>query len=443
MQEVELNYADKIIKVTFLDKNKNAIISKEDGYAICKIDYDPFGKIIKELYYDNIGNPMADSNGAFGIEYKYNTEGLLIEIICLGSDGLPHAGKNGFTINKLEHDDNGHTTRELYYDAEQNPIASDDGVYGIAYEYNNDGKLTYSVFLGANEKPQNNKDGYSIIRCEWNDYGDEIKRCYFDFSEKPVCCPEGFHCKETIINRDKKYSITNYFDENHNLTDKNGNCSTVIIKGKTKLLSDNQIVTRYINSSGKKAENESGYYEEKWLENDEALFIAKDRNGKKIINNKTSRHYFKELYTPLTMIVALPFYLIYLIWYKLKPIIKLFLSKKKSEAATISIIIVEELAESKMAKLLGVEKDDLILEYGSWSLFAESHTDTSSEFEEEYNQIGRQAKTILFSRKKEDGYIFFRYDFPPGIMGMTITDTLITSIQFEELAVGYKKWNGT
>ena len=89
------------------------------------------GKVEKELYYNENEEPIQLSLGQYGVQKGYNEKGQNTIITFLDKNGKPTMTKQGYaTIIRTLHADNSLAT-EYYYDANGNPIALSEGQYGI------------------------------------------------------------------------------------------------------------------------------------------------------------------------------------------------------------------------------------------------------------------------------------------------------------------------
>lgn len=433
--QVEFNDAEKICTFTYLDENKNTIISS-NGYASEKREYDIYGNIIKVQYFDESNNPIADSDGDYGFEDIKNIDGLTLEEKLLGIDGSPHIGKDGYAIVKFDYDVNGKVTKFVFFDEYGNPVVNVDGDHGVIREYDFYGNIKYSKLIGIDEMPHNGKDGFSITRCTYDKSNNEITRSYFDHEDKPISCLEGYHYYE-ITNQDN-ITIKKYYDANFQLTNIKSKYATIIESRKNKYYGGYyggiQMYKTYENSLGEKVNNEDGYHKIIYSESKDKLIKAFDSCNNKVIDNtKTIQEAIQLLVyfiVTIFIVIAYPFYFVF----ELKNyIFNLF----KKETVNISMVKVKDVSDSTMAKALGVESDDFIIGYNEWCLFSENQTNIISEFENEFNKIGRGQKTILLGRMVENECIFFKLDFPSGVMGIHIVDDEIPQKQFEKIKERY------
>ncbi|MCI5210720.1 MAG: hypothetical protein D3910_18470, partial [Candidatus Electrothrix sp. ATG2] len=103
----------------------------------------------------------------------------------------------------------------------------------------------------------------------------------------------------------------------------------------------------------------------------------------------------------------------------------------------VAVVEVDAVNESGMAKVMGIEEGDFILQYHSWNYFSNTREPIDS-FIKELNAVGRKAKTIEFCRKGEGEFHFFKVDFPLGWLWIHMTDSAITKRQSEKMKQEYK-----
>lgn len=92
------------------------------------------GKVRRELYFDEKGNPAALSLGQYGVLSEYNEYGQVSVWTCLGPDGKPAATNKGYTTVAYTYHEDSSVETERYFDAEGNPYRMPDGHYGIRKE---------------------------------------------------------------------------------------------------------------------------------------------------------------------------------------------------------------------------------------------------------------------------------------------------------------------
>lgn len=150
-----------IYTMTFLDQNGNPHMSTL-GFASRRISEDENGNIIKEMNYDEKGNPVFDSLGDAGTGYIYdNTDLSIVTIVSLDENECPRENNEGWTYKKQRKDDCNRVTLYFLYDISKQPVADVMGNYGAKYKYLEDGISYFVSFLNENGEPHANINGIS------------------------------------------------------------------------------------------------------------------------------------------------------------------------------------------------------------------------------------------------------------------------------------------
>ena len=128
---------------TCLGKDGKPVVNKE-GYAIADYDYDLSNQKTVEKFYkyykDVDGNPVAASNGAYGISTIYYPETLIHEISFIDQNGNPCNASEGYAIYEYEEDKYGNYTWEAYYDADHASINNAEGYSSVEREFDEKGR---------------------------------------------------------------------------------------------------------------------------------------------------------------------------------------------------------------------------------------------------------------------------------------------------------------
>ena len=115
------------------------------------------GKVRRELYFDEKGNPAALSLGQYGVLNEYNENGQVSLWTCLGPDGEPAATSKGYTTVMYTYHEDSSVATERYFDQEGNPYRMPDGQFGIRRQ---GGQITYLDVNG--------RESFSIRRLLYN-----------------------------------------------------------------------------------------------------------------------------------------------------------------------------------------------------------------------------------------------------------------------------------
>lgn len=122
--------------VVLLDENDQPL-RNTSGYAILKRTYyeegENKGKVDREFYFDENGNPIAASIGQFGLHNEYDSLGRTYLLTYLDADGQPMKTNRGYaTVKRTFNTDNSIDT-EMFYDPHGQPVALSRGQYGLKH----------------------------------------------------------------------------------------------------------------------------------------------------------------------------------------------------------------------------------------------------------------------------------------------------------------------
>ena len=187
------------------------------GWVVCKQDYDSWGNLIEQSFWDEKDRPAVDLMDIHRTEYTYKS-GCPIKVAYYGIDGELKAIQQGYAIvrmkydhkgnqiewacfnaqdqpcldlsfgNHLNHrtfDDKGRVKDERYFGIDGQPIENKNGRYGETNEYDEYGNKSKVVFLGPDGKPRENKDGYAIVRMKYDHKGNRIEWACFNAQDQP------------------------------------------------------------------------------------------------------------------------------------------------------------------------------------------------------------------------------------------------------------------
>ncbi|MCR5012571.1 MAG: DMT family transporter, partial [Lachnospiraceae bacterium] len=143
-------YSDRgLVKSTiYKDKNGNPVLI--EGRFETRNDYNIYGKLIKESYYDEQGKPMLRTDGLYASrEIKYNNNGIIIGEKYFDTEGDPCISASEYAEVRRELDENSRVIREAYYDAQGNSCAILAGYAAFSREYDEMGNLLYETYYDA------------------------------------------------------------------------------------------------------------------------------------------------------------------------------------------------------------------------------------------------------------------------------------------------------
>lgn len=147
-----------------------------------KTNYNDFGFLTSEEYYDCEENPCLGISGSFKIEYDYDDSGNLTEEKYYGTDGKLKCDNLGAAIVRKKYRDN-ELIEELYFDENHKPVLNGNLWHKVTFQYYK-GEQAENIeeisFFGINSKPKNSNDGRCKEKIIYDGRGLIIGRYYFN-----------------------------------------------------------------------------------------------------------------------------------------------------------------------------------------------------------------------------------------------------------------------
>jgi len=241
------------------------------GYSITKYEYDEFGRVIKQSYFDAEHNPVVDlSDNTHCCKIVYDEQGNICELYYYGIDGELKSNGRAYLKRKVDPNNNCDLAYTEYdregnifnncnyrfkYEDERNPdkiteiynvdrddncIKDNEGVYITRYTYDEDGNRTGEIYYENDGiTPMLCKGGYAGVRRVYEN-GWLIEECYLDKEGLSTPTTSGYakivysydskgnRIEETYYDRnDRKYLVDRYcsivckYDAFNNLIQKN------------------------------------------------------------------------------------------------------------------------------------------------------------------------------------------------------------------------------
>lgn len=217
-------------------------VPRAEGYTTVAYKYDSNGYCIAESYLDANGKPFETDAGYAAIQRICSETGLVLWQSYLNRAALPVLIE-GRISTRFEYDLFGRLTRESYYDMDGNPMNRTDtgyAAYIVAYniagkvireryqdvkgelvfapvgfaeclrEYDDRQNMVCEKFVGTADHPRSVENGYDEIRREYNDDNRAICMRYY-LNDRPVMV-NGVAI--TALGYDDKGNVTDeaYFD---------------------------------------------------------------------------------------------------------------------------------------------------------------------------------------------------------------------------------------
>ena len=313
---------------------ENSINQNKANIIRLILEHDSNGFVIKKTFRadtkggtDKKGTPAPDQKGRWGLSYKLDDMGRIIEVHNLNQNGEP-MGVNGIYAEYIEYDNTPYITKISRVDKNSKLVIDSRGVafdklvyneyfnpekiscYGIngervfdkntniseiVYTYDlNNGFVNSINCYDTNLAPCICKEGYFRIGCDLNKEGRVIKYSYYDINQKITVLSNGYAAINIKYN-DDGYILSRTFTDSENKPAVNFNSNTY---GSNYTYEDGFIKRiDYIDSNGNFMLNKYGYFSEILSfdreENKLISIIYKNSDDKKVM---TSHGYAEERY---------------------------------------------------------------------------------------------------------------------------------------------------
>lgn len=199
--------SDKYHKWTGVYNSRNQVTEKRyygiDGNLT---QYNNYGYCIERWEYDDRGNAIKTS--------FFDEKEMLTSYT---NDNNHYA----FSVN--EYDQFGRVVRQLYFNKDGNPTKPENMVPEGLCSYDKWGNMTYIASCDGNgNRIVNKKTGWSYFTSEYDYRGNILWKAFFDEKEKPMLCPEGFHKSVVTYTKSGKEESVAYYDTSEKPTLVNG-----------------------------------------------------------------------------------------------------------------------------------------------------------------------------------------------------------------------------
>lgn len=185
VEHAEYDANNRPIKVWWTTLKDLAVNKPGTKIARKENKYDARGYVIEQTYWNALGKPSVNDQGAFKQEHKYNDLGLVIYERNFDASGKPLMGANVNPEGKCEYDKQGNMTKLECYDGYGKPRLSSDGYFRITAKYNKQGKSTEIAYYGIDGKlVKSRSNEYAKKTTEYNGKGKETRAVFYDENQK-------------------------------------------------------------------------------------------------------------------------------------------------------------------------------------------------------------------------------------------------------------------
>ena len=213
IERSEYNDRGLRVKVSYFDKNDKPALYKGDrdgNYSSLVSEYDAFGRITRQFYYDRAGLPTDPKVMVPEAVSEYDKWGNMIYIAsCDGKGNLIMNPQTGWSFMRQEFDNKGNVLWESYFNEKENPMLCRDGYHKMVNTYTPDGEQESTSYFDTDQKPML-VNGYHKEQYKYDENGLIVEVAYYGKTGNAVNNAYGYsrivfsyHNDQTI--RDRKY----------------------------------------------------------------------------------------------------------------------------------------------------------------------------------------------------------------------------------------------
>ena len=240
--------------------------------------------MIREVYYDEKGEPVALKKGYYSVEKEYNNAGKAVRTFYLDEDGALIDTTDKYALTVDEYDDEGHLIYETHFDKNGAQVNLPANFVSARWYYDDSNRIVRQVFLDSSGNPVNTTLLYAVVINEFDEDGHDIYgawydaagmqidkadkvSCYtkeyladeededitvvrtrnYDHNGSPVMNSSGYAVIDTFNDQSGKKVGEAYYDKNLNPVCPTG---TAYVRYTIETTEDGGTVTKYYNASG-------------------------------------------------------------------------------------------------------------------------------------------------------------------------------------------------
>lgn len=196
--EQEYDVLGNVVARRFLDGDR--LVTRTDGYAEVRWQYNGQHQVIREAFYDTEGEPATLHDGYAADEREYDAAGNVTVHRYYGGDGEPILIRSGFAERHREYDARRQIIREAYFDTAGQPLRLSGGYASWEKDYDAYGSVRAQRYYDTSGAPVLTHDGYFEVRREFDEAGHVLRERYFDTQGAPVACAQGYAIVEHAYN---------------------------------------------------------------------------------------------------------------------------------------------------------------------------------------------------------------------------------------------------
>lgn len=196
IMRVEYNEKGQIVRVSYFDTNDQPALYYGDydgGYASYTNEYDVYGRVSRQYYFDAAGNPTDPKVMVPEAVTEYDKWGNRIYVAsCDGSGNLIHNSKTGWSYMRCEYDNQGNLLWDAYFNENEKAILCKNGYHKGVHTYILNNLLETSAYFNTNGDAMLCKEGYHKVLNTYTDTKLLESKSYYDVSGNPMLV-NGYH----------------------------------------------------------------------------------------------------------------------------------------------------------------------------------------------------------------------------------------------------------
>lgn len=181
-----------ILSLSYEDADTRKVANAA-GISESRFSYDANNRRISTAHFGPDGNPAA-LEGVIreqALLNRFGSDSVLIRLVTGSGEGETVTNRSRFYYNPF-----GNLIREEYYNELGKRLKDSTGVSGLAYRYDPRQRIILKTNLNEKNRPVSNDRGIAFEKWGYNALGHQRYHAYYDSDKRPVSGPEGYHRKE-------------------------------------------------------------------------------------------------------------------------------------------------------------------------------------------------------------------------------------------------------
>lgn len=211
---MEYNERGLNTKVSYFDKNDSPVEYRgsEGRYASLVSEFDMYGRVVRQLYYDKNGALTAPDVMVPEALVQYDKWGNIVYFASADGNGnlIPNP-KKGWTISKSEYDSKSNMMWQAYFDEKDQPKSCKDGYHKVVYAYTKTNEQESEAYFDVKGNPAL-VNGYHKEVYTYDENDNCIEIAYFGKTGNAVNSSYGFYKVVFTYNADQTIRDRKYYN---------------------------------------------------------------------------------------------------------------------------------------------------------------------------------------------------------------------------------------